>query len=137
MTVTVDVQLGTSPFEGYVYTYNAIYNIDLGHNQHGYELYLATVVFPRTDTPNEFLGFLTLSNACTTSGCSTNPIYWDENSGEGCIYLGCPSLAFENEVGSIPSESFYLWSSPEPSSIMLFGSGILGLAGVLRRKLNI
>jgi PEP-CTERM motif-containing protein len=26
-------------------------------------------------------------------------------------------------------------STPEPSSIMLFGSGILGLAGVLRRKL--
>jgi hypothetical protein len=26
--------------------------------------------------------------------------------------------------------------TPEPSSIMLFGSGILGLAGVLRRKMN-
>ena len=26
-------------------------------------------------------------------------------------------------------------TTPEPSSIMLFGSGILGLAGVLRRKL--
>jgi hypothetical protein len=26
-------------------------------------------------------------------------------------------------------------STPEPSSIMLFGSGILGLAGVIRRKL--
>jgi hypothetical protein len=24
---------------------------------------------------------------------------------------------------------------PEPSSILLFGSGVLGLAGVLRRKL--
>jgi hypothetical protein len=24
---------------------------------------------------------------------------------------------------------------PEPSSVMLFGSGILGLAGMLRRKL--
>jgi PEP-CTERM motif len=27
-------------------------------------------------------------------------------------------------------------ATPEPSSILLFGSGILGLAGVLRRKLN-
>jgi hypothetical protein len=25
---------------------------------------------------------------------------------------------------------------PEPSSIMLFASGVVGLAGVLRRKLN-
>jgi len=46
-------------------------------------------------------------------------------------------------VGSIPSESFTLTGIgdiglvPEPSSILLFGSGILGLAGVLRRKVNI
>ena len=45
-------------------------------------------------------------------------------------------------VGTIPSEAFTINSSgstsgstPEPSSIMLFGSGILGLAGFLRRKL--
>ena len=55
----------------------------------------------------------------------------------------------ENSVGTIPSESFTVLGTntsttttttttgtvPEPSSIMLFGSGILGLAGVLRRKL--
>jgi hypothetical protein len=36
-------------------------------------------------------------------------------------------------------ESFTLTgggTTPEPSSILLFGSGILGLAGVLRRKLT-
>jgi hypothetical protein len=78
-------------------------------------------------------GFATLGNACSTSGCSvSNPIYWDENSG--------PSTAYENTLGSIPSEAFTIGtggtSTPEPSSIMLFGSGILGLAGVLRRKLT-
>src|SRR5664279_3936577 len=58
-------------------------------------------------------------------------IYWDENSG--------PSTAYENTLGSIPSEAFTLYASgttPEPSSIMLFGSGILGLAGALRRRLT-
>ena len=61
------------------------------------------------------------------------PIYWDENSG--------PSTAYENTLGSIPSEAFTLTgapgggTTPEPSSVMLFGSGVLGLAGVLRRKL--
>jgi len=84
--------------------------------------------------------WLNLQNASAPSG---DPVYWDENSG--------PSTASENSVGSIPSESFTVLGSsststststttstgtvPEPSSIMLFGSGILGLAGVLRRKL--
>jgi PEP-CTERM motif len=75
--------------------------------------------------------WLNLNNATTTLG---QAVYWDENSG--------PSSASENSIGTIPSESFTLQffehgtsSTPEPSSIMLFGSGVLGLAGVLRRKL--
>ena len=60
---------------------------------------------------------------------------------------GCPSSAQENTLGSIPSEAFTLsgpgstssvtdgGTSPEPGSIMLFGSGVLGLAAFLRRKL--
>ncbi len=87
--------------------------------------------------------YLTLENAATAEG---NPLYWDENSGVGCQSPGCPSSAQENTLGTIPSEAFTLsgtttttttsgTSTPEPSSIMLFGSGILGLAGILRRKL--
>jgi len=82
--------------------------------------------------------WLNLENAVVNDG---DPIYWDENSG--------PSSASENSVGTIPSEAFTVLGGtstsssststggtvPEPSSIMLFGSGILGLAGVLRRKL--
>jgi hypothetical protein len=81
--------------------------------------------------------WLNLDNAVVNDG---DPIYWDENSG--------PSSASENSVGTVPSESFTILGGttggssstggttvPEPSSIMLFGSGILGLAGVLRRKL--
>ena len=77
--------------------------------------------------------WLNLENAVVPD----DPIYWDENSG--------PSSASENSVGTIPSESFTLLGAtsssttsgtiPEPSSIMLFGSGVLGLAGVLRRRL--
>jgi len=64
------------------------------------------------------------------------PVYWDENSGVGCKGTGCPSLAWTNSVGTIASEAFTVTgSTPEPSSSLLFGSGILGLAGVLRRKL--
>jgi hypothetical protein len=77
--------------------------------------------------------WLNLSNAVSAAG---NPVYWDMNSG--------PSLASESSVGTIPSESFTIIGSgtttpppttPEPSSILLLGSGLLGVAGLLRRKL--
>jgi hypothetical protein len=82
--------------------------------------------------------WLNLQNASTPSG---DPAFWDENSG--------PSSASQNTIGSIPSESFTILgtstteitttgtttSVPEPSSMMLFGSGVLGLAGIVRRRL--
>jgi hypothetical protein len=75
--------------------------------------------------------WLNLANASVASG---DPVYWDENSG--------PASASESALGTIPSEAYTVntgssggGTTPEPSSIMLFGSGILGLAGVLRRKL--
>lgn len=66
------------------------------------------------------------------------PLYWDENSG--------PSLASQDQVGTIPSESFTVFgefasstspggSVPEPSTILLFGFSLLGLAGIQRRRL--
>lgn len=64
-----------------------------------------------------------------------DPVYWDQNSG--------PSGASEGSLGTIPSEAFTILgtgttsstgTTPEPASIMLFGSGMLGIAGMLRRK---
>ena len=47
--------------------------------------------------------YLNLQNAVTSQG---NPLYWDENDGAGCNSPGCPSLADQNSVGSIGSETF-------------------------------
>ena len=84
--------------------------------------------------------WLTLQNAVTSQG---DPVYWDENSGVGCQSDGCPSQAQSGGVGTIPSESFSILgttqtgtgSTPEPSSLMLLGSGTIAAVGVLRRKL--
>ena len=109
-------------------------------NQYGYNVCQENTTFSGP-TLNAGTYWLNLQNASVPSG---DPVYWDENSG--------PSQASENSIGSIPSEAFTVLGSsststttttttstgtsvPEPSSIMLFGSGILGLAGVLRRKL--
>src|SRR5664280_55557 len=131
---TVDQQLGATSFGGTTHTLTGVTNTFLGTNQYGYNLFEASYsYFSEPVLPGVY--YLTLSNACSTSGCSVrNPIHWDENRG--------PSTAYENTLGSIPSEAFTIGSgtvvgsTPEPSSIMLFGSGILGLAGVLRRKLT-
>jgi hypothetical protein len=83
--------------------------------------------------------WVTLGNASVPSG---DPAYWDQNSGL--------SQAQENTIGTIPSESFTILgfqsstttgttstgTTPEPSSVLLFGSGFVGLAGVLRRKMK-
>jgi hypothetical protein len=109
-------------------------------NQYGYNVCAENTTFSGP-TLNSGTYWMNLQNASVPSG---DPVYWDENSG--------PSSASESSVGTIPSESFTVLGSsassssssssstttgtvPEPSSIMLFGSGILGLAGMLRRKL--
>jgi len=111
----------------------------LHDNIFGYAIDLITV--SNLDVP-EISGtqyWLTLANAVVPS---TDPVYWDENSGVGCQSPGCPSTAYESVLGTIPSESFTISGSsgattPEPSSILLFGAGLTGIAGLLRRKLNV
>src|SRR5208282_5034736 len=100
-------------------------------NQYGYDIDKITVSGLSVPEVSGTKYWLNLQNATVPSG---DPVYWDENSGK--------ASASESAVGTIPSEAFTIntsgggsGSTPEPSSIMLFGSGILGLAGVLRRKL--
>lgn len=81
--------------------------------------------------------WLTLQNAVTAEG---NPVYWDENDGVGCHSVGCPSEAMLGSEGTIPSEAFSILgtqggtgTTPEPISLVLFASGMLGVVGWLRR----
>jgi hypothetical protein len=74
--------------------------------------------------------WLNLQNAVVNTG---DPLYWDENDG--------PSEASNDAIGTLPSESFTMLGStgggttPEPGSLLLFASGVVSVAGVVRRKL--
>lgn len=108
-------------------------------NQYGYDIDKITVTGLNVNFASAGTYWLNLQNAQSKLD---DYFFWDENSGKGCGGNGCPSSASESAVGTIPSESFTIsggggtsGSTPEPSSFLLLGSGILGLAGVLRRKL--
>ncbi|MGB8769664.1 MAG: PEP-CTERM sorting domain-containing protein [Candidatus Korobacteraceae bacterium] len=94
-----------------------------------YDVVNSTVVIPAIPLFGNTY-WLTLTGATDTLGGHDA---WDINSG--------PSLAFENLLGAVPSESFTIYdapsqTTPEPGSIVLFGSGVLGLARLLRLRLK-
>ena len=98
LLTSLDMAVGSTSFGGSFQTSTGVTNTFIGVNQYGYALFQADATFPSAGGGP---GYITLANACTTSGCSvSNPIYWDENSG--------PSTAYESTLGSIPSETFSL-----------------------------
>ncbi len=106
-------------------------------NQYGYNVCEESGMFNGPTLPDGTY-WMNLQNAVVNTG---DPVYWDENSGIGCHSQGCPSQPSQNTVGTIPPESFTILgtasagTTPEPSSLWLFGGGAIGLAGMLRRKL--
>ena len=89
--------------------------------------------------------WVSISNATDASSDGTQA--WDIPNGG----LGGPATCNFRQSGTnfgdcgLGGESFTLSgttsttttsTTPEPSSIMLLGSGVLGLAGILRRKLS-
>jgi len=77
------------------------------NNQFGYNVCTVSTSFTGP-TLNAGTYWVNLQNAEESFG---EPVYWDENSGVGCESPGCPSLAYEEGLGTIPSESFTMEGS--------------------------
>jgi hypothetical protein len=138
---SVEVQLTSGQLGGTIFFQGQVPLTQSGCILNSYSFDVCTETGSFTPTMfNNGMYWMDLQNAIDTQG---NPVFWDENSGVGCHSKGCPSEAGEN-FESIPSEAFSMLgtsssststSVPEPGSLLLFASGVLGLGGLLRRKL--
>jgi hypothetical protein len=135
---SVDWSISTSSTFTAPTTTAATTNVFDFNNGQGYDIYTESF-----STGSITLGpgtyYLTLENAVTADG---QEAFWDINNG--------PSVAYESSIGNVNgylepgsnSDSFDIYGTssgpviPEPSSLLLMGSGLLSFAGMMRRKLK-
>jgi hypothetical protein len=143
---SISYELGTSAFGTDLGSGTIAQNAGNSHflfaNSFGYDIYDVTIPITSATLAAGNTYWVSLSNATDAGNSGTEA--WDlPNGGSG----GPATCNFRqsgvNDGGcGLGGEAFTLTGTtsgpptPEPSSILLFGSGILGLAGVLRRKLN-
>jgi hypothetical protein len=136
----VNWSLGTSSFGHDVSSGGGgVTSTFLGTNTFGYGIYDALVNMSGPLTAGNTY-YLTLSGANDVGGSQFDA--WDDNESHlaSCYFQnpngsgGCPTT--ESESFTLNGYSTTNPTTPEPSTILLFGSGILGFAGGLRRKLH-
>jgi hypothetical protein len=108
----------------------------------GFSYYTESFSLPDLSLPAGTYYF-TLSNALASNG---DAAYWDENDGSSIGYaagfgsIGAYDCKNSYGCGLSGGETFTLEGTttitPEPSSFLLLGSGLAGLAGLLKRKIR-
>jgi hypothetical protein len=141
---SISYELGTTPFGADLGSGTVAQNTSTNHflftnNSYGFDVYDVTISITSGAMTAGNTYWVSLSNADDPAHSATE--VWDiPNAG-----YGGPAICNFRQSGinfgncGFGGESFTLSAGPpvpEPSSIMLFGSGILGLVGVLSRKLS-
>ena len=135
---TVSYEIGSTSFGGPgLAVGTGLSSVFLFTNSFGYGIYQTTFNITPTALTAGTTYYLSIGNVNDAQGSQFDA--WDdiESPSASCYFQnpsgsgGCP--ATESEAFTISGGG---GTTPEPSSILLFGSGILGLAGVLRRKLT-
>lgn len=136
---SAEVIFSSIPFGGQIY-YDAQLSFTQSNcqmNGHGFDVCMETGMLTGSlPVLSNGTYWLTIDEAVTSHG---EFAYWDENSGVGCQSPGCPSQAYYG-AGTVPSEAFTLVGAPgsgtvpEPGSLILFGSGVVAVTGMIRRK---
>jgi uncharacterized repeat protein (TIGR03803 family) len=108
MLASLQWSITSSPNGGAVYGSGTVSGANLvdsfiSTNQYGYNIDHISASGLNVTLTSSGTYWVNLFNAGVPSG---NPVYWDENSGQGCQSQGCPSQAYENSLGTIPSEAF-------------------------------
>ena len=128
-----EISSGSTAQVGYAFLFS---------NAFGFDIFTATVTGLSGNLVAGNAYWLTLGGANDSLGTQFDA--WDVNGGPAsCDFAvgGVPAGDCGFGIG-VEGEAFTLYGSsntgvPEPGSLMLLGSGIVGLAGIVRRKINL
>jgi len=155
-----EIRSGVSPGNGGTLLYSglspasqAYYNGQNGFGLYGFtwetdglNIHLNPGQYWISDTPISYLGNgLTYESTTSGAGCVNCSAHQANNAyfnSSGFGYYFAPTSAVCTSFAPCSNFSFGVGGSsggqvtPEPASLMLFGSGLLGLGGVIRRRLG-